>query len=196
MTSMPPHRRWCKGMGYHTQVFYRAIKKHGWDNFKHEILLEGLTKEEAELAERLFIGYWNLTDNRYGYNIELGGDSIGKVSEETKKKISRSMKGCNHPNRGKPMSKGQKKKISASMRGEKNSMYGRQHTPSARAKMADAKKRIVCAIDINTNEIVAVYDSAKSAQEKLGVNRSSISACCHGKVKTAGGYRWEFYQEK
>lgn len=73
--------------------FMKAIKKYGWDNFQHEILFEGLTKEQAELKEIELIALYKSDQREYGYNIEHGGNSIGKHSEETKKKIGMANRG-------------------------------------------------------------------------------------------------------
>lgn len=88
--------RWSNGYGYRNQsYFWRAIQKHGWDNFKHEILLEGLSKEDADKKEIEMISVFNSANPKYGYNISLGGSgSIGvKHSEKTKQKISNAKKG-------------------------------------------------------------------------------------------------------
>ena len=48
VTSINPLRRWENGFGYRKQtVMFRAICKYGWDNIQHEILFDGLAKEEA-----------------------------------------------------------------------------------------------------------------------------------------------------
>ena len=47
-------------------------------------------------------------------------------------------------------------------------------------------------INKTTNEI---YISVKEASERTGVNPSSISNCCRGKRKTAGGFVWKFVKE-
>lgn len=41
---------------------------------------------------------------------------------------------------------------------------------------------------------VAEYPSTMEAERMLGVNHSSISACCRGKkyLKTVGGYKWRY----
>jgi len=36
-----------------------------------------------------------------------------------------------------------------------------------------------------------VYPSVKEASEATGVPSSNISACCSGRLKSAGGYLWE-----
>jgi len=74
ITKQNPERRFQNGSGYSTQkAFYRAIKKYGWDSFKHEILEEGLTEEEAYEKEAYYISevYQSFAPN--GYNTREGG---------------------------------------------------------------------------------------------------------------------------
>lgn len=49
------------------------LKKYGWDNFSHEILLSGLTKEEMEYWEDYYIEFYNSRNPDKGYNIMKGG---------------------------------------------------------------------------------------------------------------------------
>ena len=44
-----------------------------------------------------------------------------------------------------------------------------------------------CRID---GSIIATFDSQKIAEKKTGISSSTISACCTGKTKMAGGYKW------
>lgn len=45
MTSRKPKDRWHNGKGYKTQsLIHKAIQEYGWNNVKHEILFENLTK--------------------------------------------------------------------------------------------------------------------------------------------------------
>ena len=63
------------GEGYKTQrKFYRAIQKYGWNNFKHEILEEGLNYIEANKAEMYYINLFQSNNPMFGYNITSGGD--------------------------------------------------------------------------------------------------------------------------
>jgi hypothetical protein len=67
-------------------AFAAAIKKYGWDNFKHETLAEGLTQDEANLVEQEMI-VKHQTMSPSGYNLRSGG-SRGLHSQESKLKIS------------------------------------------------------------------------------------------------------------
>lgn len=76
ITQQSPNGRWKRGWGYSTNlVFFRAINKYGWDNIKHEILMDSLTEEEAKAAEIRLIAEHRSTEREYGYNITEGGDS-------------------------------------------------------------------------------------------------------------------------
>lgn len=93
ITSKSPQERWVNGFGYSTQrYFFRAIVKYGWINFKHEILFEGLTLDEAKSKEIQLIEQYKSTDIHFGYNIDLGGDSH-VVSKETREAISKGRRG-------------------------------------------------------------------------------------------------------
>jgi len=50
----------------------------------------------------------------------------------------------------------------------------------------------VAQIDIKTNKVVKIYESAKQASIETGALRSKISNVCHGKRKTTIGYKWKF----
>lgn len=75
--------------------FYNAILKYGWDNFKHEILYDNLTKEQASQKQRQLIEEYQTQNPDFGYNLRQGGYEgySFSMSEETKNKISKSLTG-------------------------------------------------------------------------------------------------------
>lgn len=90
ITINPKHRWEMGGKRYiKNDHFTRAIKKYGWDNFKHEILFENLTIEQAKQKEISLIAFYDSTNPTKGYNISLGGDIM---SESSKKKLSKVLK--------------------------------------------------------------------------------------------------------
>lgn len=86
-------RRWMNGNGYNSQYVYRAINKYGWDNIKHEVLFENLTKEEAEQKEISLIAHYKSNKTQHGYNISCGGNYAGIMAETTKEKLRKIHKG-------------------------------------------------------------------------------------------------------
>ena len=67
--------RWRNGKGYETQPkMDRAIQKYGWENIKHDIVLSGLSKEQANELEKYLIAELNTIQN--GYNVTIGGDTV------------------------------------------------------------------------------------------------------------------------
>ncbi len=78
----------------HDYYFSRAIRKYGKDNWDHEILEENLeTLNAANEAEQWWIGHFCSNDNRFGYNQISGGGSYGKLPNDIKIKISKSLTG-------------------------------------------------------------------------------------------------------
>lgn len=77
-------RRFRKdGEGYKKcTAFYKAILEDGWSNFKHIILFENLTLEEANLIEKYLIKKFDLTNEEKGYNISQRGEGISIQSSE------------------------------------------------------------------------------------------------------------------
>lgn len=77
------HRFGNNGYNYKgCKRFMNAIKKYGWDNFEHRIISSNLTKEEADFQEMFYISAYNLTDDKYGYNITKGGAGVGLSCEK------------------------------------------------------------------------------------------------------------------
>lgn len=93
ITSMCPEKRWANGRGYRSnRLFYRAVQKYGWDSFAHEILESGLTKQSACEKEVELIQLMQLTNPKYGYNLDKGGNGSNRITEKTRKRLSDGVK--------------------------------------------------------------------------------------------------------
>ena len=173
--------RWANGKGYKSQkVMSNAINKYSWENIEHKVLYENLTKEEAEQKEIELIAFYKSNQRKYGYNIENGGNCVGKMSEETKKKISKSNIGKNT--------------------GIKNGMYGKHpkgefkkgNIPHNKGKKTSEEERRKRSKPVLCVETGIVYYSAREANKQIGISYKSISSVCNKKRKTTGGYHREF----
>ena len=97
VTCVKPETRWRNGHGYfNNEHFKKAILRYGWKNFKHEILYEGLSRDEAYQKEIELIQKYNSTDQEHGYNHHKGGNGshVGYIPDEvSQRKRSEKMKG-------------------------------------------------------------------------------------------------------
>lgn len=179
ITKRKPEYRWNKGKGYRKDqlLFYRAIKKYGWDNLTHEILYTGLSEKDAKNIEISLIRQYKSLG--MSYNITDGGDGgrglhnkRKKMSDETKLKMSKSRKGL--------------------LAGNKNPMYGRHETAPAYGRFGKehpASKKVY-QYDLLGN-FIKEWDCLSEVQRHLNILVTHITACCNGRQKTAGGYIWK-----
>ena len=223
ITSWKPEKRWQNGRGYYKQsYFYNAIKKYGFNNFMHEILIDGLTKEEAEQKEIELIAEYQSNNREFGYNIANGGNCIGTVSEETKKKISKANMG-NQYGKGHVLSDEHKRKISEAMKGNQHmkgkkmpehvmkiliqsrqneevkrkiaiANTGKKCSEETKKKLSDSHKGLG-AKKVVCVETGVIYDSIKEASKQLNLKGHHIGTCCSGDRETCGGYHWCYEED-
>jgi len=65
------------------RLLSKEIEKHGWENFKHEILWEGDNSQLGEMERKLISEHNTLEPN--GLNIREGGGRSEKVSDSSRK---------------------------------------------------------------------------------------------------------------
>lgn len=127
----------------------RAVKKYGQENFKVELLHVAKTLEELNILEIEYIKKYNAYNDDNFYNLSNGGEGNSRIcSEETKKKISKALKGKlskeKHPLWGKHHSIETKNKISQANKGRyvgsKSVLYKKRPSKKTIKKMREAKK--------------------------------------------------------
>lgn len=166
-----PNDRWLNGKGYYkNKHFIDAIIKYGWDSFKHEILFEDLSKEDACYIEQILIKAYNSNDKRFGYNITNGGDYF-KHSEESIRKMSANRMGKGTGTRN--LSEESRRRMKENHKGG-----------------ADSKK-VICI------ETSITFESINAAARAVGKNKKMISNCCRNvpHYNTCGGYHWRFVED-
>jgi group I intron endonuclease len=151
------------------KYIYSAIKKHGKENFTKEIIDSAETKDELNEKEKYWIKFYNCKDPN-GYNLtdggegfDLGENNIAKrpeirqkirnkralqiITNETKKKISESLKGKSISEEtkekirntliGHDVSEETKEKIRQKTKGKKKKPQTEEH----RSKISKSMKR-------------------------------------------------------
>ena len=139
-----------------------SIEKYGFDAFEIDEKFDiAYTQEELNKLEYMYIELYECRNINKGYNDRYGGNN-GKLSEETKRKLSKvkkgKYKGENNPNYG----NGDK------IRGGKN--------PSARP--------IYC------YEFNQIRLTTKEWCNILKIDMAHILQCCNGELKSTGGFHF------
>lgn len=142
--------------GCHRNIhLQRAWNLYGEINFEFSAVLY-CEIESLDTMERLYINMYSTMNDKYGYNLEGGGNRNKVMSEETRKKISESrtgrsffsestlkkiaarMKG-NKYRLGMPMPEKSRAKLAESHKGNKYTL-GLKHTDEAKRKMSEKRK--------------------------------------------------------
>lgn len=131
------------GIGYkHCAHFYNAIKKYGWDNFEHIILVDNISLEMANIIEEELISKYNSMDRNIGYNMMSGGGNKVRRQEVTDR-IAEKNRHPSEETRGK-MSIASKKRVMTPELKEKirQSNIGKKRLEEFRQKMREVKQNI------------------------------------------------------
>ena len=168
ITRTSVEERWGhQGYGYRRQLkFYNAIQKYGWDNFKHNIIKTGLTKEQAELLEKELIKKFDCINN--GYNICEGGNVLEWTDE-------------------------MRLKASLAHKGKQTWWKGRKHTEETKNKMKEAHKNRQKGKPLRCVETNIIYPNAKEAAISLGLDANcscNITRVANNPNRIAYGYHW------
>lgn len=134
--------------------------------FKFEVVCT-CAEEDLDALEEFYIEKYNCLDDEHGYNLDKAARGTGKMSEETRRKLSQSKMG------------------NQAMKGIKLSEEWKRHLSEAQPH----KKRVEC---IETGEI---YESFADAARKTGLNRTKIVSVCTGKRKKTGGLHFRYYDQ-
>lgn len=223
ITQQRPTKRWGAGYNYdYNDHFFNAIRKYGWDNFSHEILFSGLSREEAKAKEIELIAFYDSANRNKGYNVSPGGEM---QSDSTKKKIqaTREALGLNELQSIRSKARWEdpefRAKTLANMRGKVRSAESRERyrqatlrrgplKPESVEKMRAAlrtkkgeksiRKRPVLQIAPVTLEVVARHWTAREAASAVGTGMNYIATTCRksgNEIKATHGFFWCYEDE-
>lgn len=171
-----------------------AIKKYGKQNYTIELLEEANDQKELDNREEFWIN--SLKTVGGGYNIESKCRGRGRVSDETKKKISLG-------NKGKVVSEETKKKLREAAK--KRLRDKKNHPNFNKPVLEETRKKIIKGNIKATGRgivqfdkkgrFVNTFESISSACNKLGLKDSSIIRCCKKKQKTSGNFQWSYLSD-
>lgn len=183
-----------KGSGQHLKS---AFKKYGKDNFECHIISTADSLEELNEMEMVYIDLYCTMFT--GYNLNEGGDGNKgyEHTEESKKKMAESLKGENNPCYGKHFSEETRKKMAESHNGHivpeetkkkiAERLKGYFTSEEARKKTSIPVVRLT-----KEGEFVSEYFGTREAERQTGIAQQNITACCKGRLKSAGGFKWMY----
>ena len=200
-----PNKRWHNGSAYQcNKHFTQAINKYGWNNFSHEILSSNLTEEEAKHFETLLIEKLDLTNPDKGYNLNSGGATMNH-SEETKRRMSdsHSKKVYQYNIIGYLIKIWNSIKIAEKelgidgsgivkcCKGKLCTMGGFVWRYEGESFYLKEDSHFTKVYQFNLDgKFLRKWDSISYAAKTLNINPNTISHCCNGLYKTAGGFIW------
>ncbi len=202
ITRQTPSARWRGGLGYrHNEPFFRAIVKYGWENFTHEILLDGLTRAEACAEEVELIAAHKSSDERYGYNLTTGGEGCAgsKKTDEFRRRQSDLVKDLwenpeyrAHMSRihsGKKQSPETIERRRVKLIGHQVSEENRQRTRERLLGNTNRARPVLCI------ETGCTFPTIKAAARWAGISSPVLNRHLRGGRKSAGGYHWQYVEE-
>lgn len=153
ITSREVKARWQNGSGYSRhKYFYSAIKKYGWENIRHEIVAENLSKEDACKMEIELIEKYKATNRNFGYNESTGGESgrtgvhpsletIEKLRAAStgRKQKPESIEKTRQAHIGRVVSQETREKISKAKKGQKYGKRTQEHIERLKASLKGRK---------------------------------------------------------
>lgn len=207
ITSQALQKRFSGGKsGYrHNTHFTNAILKYGWENIKHEVLFENLSKEDACLKEIELIKLYKSNEKEYGYNNSIGGEHNKgfHLSEEAKKKVSIAQKGrkrtpeeiekIRNKLKGRKFTQEQREKLKGRVPWNKG-MSGNHHTEEWKEKRrknmkpSNMGKKVMC---VETGEI---YKSMTEAIKSFNLRGGNLSRAIKLNQRFMG-YHWALIEK-
>jgi len=189
---------------------YNSFKKYGVDSHLFEIIYI-CNESELNYFEKYYVELYNTFNSNHGLNLREGGGCKGKLSEETKKKLSEGRKGNKHHNYGKKSSEATKKKLSNSHKGiYKDDKWRKNLSIANKGKKLSEKHKKKLSIyrtgrsgELCSNSIaisqyskngvfIREWACARDAMRELGYNSNNINSVCRGERNTSDGYVWRF----
>lgn len=175
------------------QIWGKVFNK---TNIRIEILLEGLTKNQASEKEQEFIKLYGRIDLNTGIlcNMTDGGDGIWNCirSEETKEKLRQQKLGNKNPMFGKTQNEETRLKRRNSLLGQKRSENTKKKQSLSSIKSGQSKSVDVYRFD--NNDYVGRFYAISEACRFLGFHKLTSKAClvANGQRKQTQGYIFKY----
>jgi group I intron endonuclease len=175
--------------GRNNRLLHKAIRKYGPEAFTVKSIMYANDQKELNYLEDLVIEAFMSVTRLSGYNLTTGGDSGGKLSAETKAKMSAALKGKKKPprssehraklglaNKGKTPSVVTRTKISAAHRHKKLSPESIEKRSAARRVLTDEQAAAIGSHLVLGKRGTKGSGNCQELAGKYGVSKPTILA--------------------
>ncbi len=198
-------------------VLYNAMRKYGPDMFTIEDIEVFQVDTKKELVEILNEKErYYISNLKPPYNTAPGGLGHTGIpwTEERKERFKMLMSGENNPNFGKETTEETRRKLSEALKGRviptevrqktSQTMKGVPKNEETRKRMSNAQlgrvmpkgkesKKAICVNQYDTEgNFIKSFGSVTDAANEIGCQKSGISFCLKGRLKTSAGFVWKY----
>ena len=159
-------------------------------------------------VQGLVYAWWAMSVQTNEYTKEryrITEEEYEEVRKAYSKIASINMRGNNHPMYGKCHTDESREKMSKSHKGKISPRKGAKLSFETKGLLSKINKgknsgekcyrsHKVAQYNLNGN-LIKVWNYIKQATNELGINHATISGCCRGKYKTAGGFIWRYIED-
>lgn len=173
----------CPSANDYNVYLHVSMRKYGKNNFFVE-KVEECKNEDLNEREIFWINYYQSFNNRYGYNLTLGGSGSQKYTDDEILKLW---------NEGKTISDIHGESgIDGGWIGVRLKACGvTEDEISHRRYKSTAEKQSIPVYQYKlSGEYIRSFESIKDARRVTGIGH--IEKCCAGKQKQAGGFQWSY----
>ena len=211
LTTLTPKKRWEQHLqsannpnsSSYNELFKKAIRKYGKENFLIETIDEAESLEELKQKEQYWIEYFNtyaFKENSNGYNMTLGGDSptftysikIKRVDIMTGEEVeffNSIAEAQRKYHRG----------IENLIQNDAITQIPKGYTWLKQEENYDKEKiykkfNIVCQLDLN-GKLLNYWLNAEIASENTNTSVGNLRSCLVGQRKKANEFQWCYYKD-
>lgn len=163
--------------GYKMSSGHRRVRYKGKWYFVHRLVAECFLNGGEPIDSKVYAVHHingNPEDNR--------AENLLILTHEDHSKLH---------NTGKVLSEETKQKIAEAKKGERHPMFGKHQSVEHKQKRAEAKKKPIIGTNKETGFTVE-FKSAKDAAIALNIYAGNITTCCKGRLKSTGGWHFEY----
>lgn len=167
----------------YNSYFHNAIRKYGKEVFVFEEI-ERCDNTELDIREIFWIDYYQSFNNKYGYNLTLGGQGSPRYADEEILKLWHEGKSVGEIHDETGINRGWVSvRLKACGITDEEIAYRRYKSSKEKTSMAVYQYAL-------SGEYIRSFNSVSEARRATGIGH--IEKCCAEKQRQSGGFQWSY----